>query len=96
MSASYKYDMIDDYDEPYQEDMKLLNSVHSISLGDLMGEDHDVWIQNNQTFGFDIEIDNDEAQTILKEQGIHPAAIESLVLFCKRFLASYAYHCDKE
>lgn len=96
MNYAFEYDTIDDYEDFYQEDMELLNSTHLLSLGDLMGEDHDIWISKNNQFGFDIEIDNEEAQTILKEEGIHPAAIESLALFCKRFLGSYAYYCDKE
>ncbi|HAU1312558.1 TPA: hypothetical protein F8R99_14325 [Legionella pneumophila] len=97
MNAAHKYDMIDDYEDfYYQDDMDLIKSVHSISLGDIMGEDHDVAIQKNKQFGFDIEIDNDNSQTILREEGIHPYAIKSFALFCKRFLNSYSRQCDKE
>ena len=96
MSLTHKYDMIDDYEDFYQEDMDFLKSVHSISLGDIMGDDHDISIQKNKQFGFDIEIDNDSSQTILREEGLHHYAIESFALFCKRFLSSYAQHYDKE
>lgn len=94
MNAAYKYDIIgsnhNDYDEYiYQEDIAVLKSIHAISLGDLMGEDHDIWIHRNPKFGFDIEIDNENSQTILREEGIHPFAIESFASFCRRFLVSY-------
>jgi len=100
MNAALKYDILetchDDYDAYiYQEDIEVLKSVHAISLGDLMGEDHDIWIQKNSKFGFNLEIDNENTETILKEEGIHPAAIESLALFCKKFLGTYENYCDK-
>lgn len=80
----------------YQEDTQMTKSMCDISLYDLMGEDHDIWIQKNSKFGFNLEIDNEDSQTIIKEEMINPHAIESFALFCKRFLSSYERFCDKE
>lgn len=96
-NVRYKYDIISpNYGYINQEDIQLIKSSHGISLGDLIGEDHDIWIQKNKTFGFDIEIDNENTETILREEGLHPYAIESLALFCKRFLNSYARFSEME
>lgn len=96
MYAARKYDILDAYHNDYDLDMhqedeeiELLCSVHSISLGDIMGEDHDVWIQKNSNFGFNIEIDDENSIPILKEKGVHPYAMDSLALFCKKFLNRY-------
>lgn len=97
MNAAYKYDIIDfeDDSEIYQEDNEMLKPICSISLSDLMSEDHDPWIHVNSKFGFDLEIDNENAETIAKEQGIHPYAIASMARFCRRFLSAYAHYCDE-
>lgn len=95
MNAALKYDIIetchDDYEQYiYQEDMDLLKSVHALSLGDLMGEDYGIWIQKNKEFGFDIEIENEDTQTVIREKGIHPYALEGFAQFCRNFLDCYS------
>lgn len=97
MNAAYKYDILHTYEkEPNQDDVSMLKSLSDINLYNLMGEDHYIWLQQNKKFGFNLEIDNENTETILKEEGIHPYAIESLAIFCKRFLGSYERICGKE
>jgi hypothetical protein len=63
-------------------------TLENLTIAELMGEDHAVWLGKNKQFGFILEIENDEGQTIL-EKCIHPYAIESLASFCRRFINSY-------
>lgn len=66
-----------------------INRFNEITLCDLMAEDLDVWITNNKKFGFDLQIDDENGQTIVDEKGIHPFAMESYADMCRRFLYFY-------
>lgn len=63
-------------------------TIRDLSLAELMGDDHGVWLAKNKEFGFVLEIENDEGQTIT-EKCIHPFAAESLASFCRRYLSLY-------
>lgn len=66
-----------------------MKTTGDITLYDLMAEDLDVWVTKSKGFGFDLQIDNEEGQTIVDEKGIHPFAMESYADMCRRFLHFY-------
>lgn len=97
MNNAFKYDIIEDYeDENNQDDLGMIKSLCEISVYDLGATDHCVWLKKNKKFGFDLEIENDEEQSVYKEEGIHPYALESIASFCRRFLHGYNSVMDKE
>lgn len=63
-------------------------TIHDISIAELMGENHAVWLGKNKEFGFVLEIESDDGKTVI-EKCIHPYAAESLAGFCRRYLNSY-------
>jgi hypothetical protein len=63
-------------------------TFEDLTVAELMGEDHSVWLGKNKEFGYVLEIENDEGQAII-EKCIHPYAAESLAYFCRRFLSFY-------
>ena len=69
--------------------MTTTNKFESITLYDLMAEDLDVWVIANKKFGFDLQIDNEDGETIVDEKGIHPYAMDSFADFCRRFAHFY-------
>lgn len=66
-----------------------MKTLSDVTLYDLMAEDLSVWVSQNKSFGFDIEIENDEGQTLVDEKGVHPFAMESYADMCRRFLYFY-------
>lgn len=71
-----------------------INRFETITLSELMSEDFDVWITMNKRFGFDLQIDDENGDTIIDEKGIHPLAMDSYADMCRRFL--YFYDVVKE
>lgn len=63
--------------------------MNEITLYDLMAEDLDVWLVKSKGFGFDLEIDGESGDELVREKGIHPAAADSFADFCRRYLACY-------
>ena len=63
-------------------------TIHDLTVAELMGDDHSVWLGKNKEFGYILEIEDDEGKTI-SEKGIHPYAAESLAGFCRRYLTMY-------
>lgn len=63
-------------------------TLDNLTVAELMGDDHCVWLGKNKEFGYILEIENDEGQTII-EKFIHPYAAESLASFCRRYLNFY-------
>lgn len=70
------------------EDNSPSRTLHDLTVAELMGDDHSVWLGKNKQFGFILEIENDEGTAII-EKCIHPYAAESLASFCRRYLSSY-------
>lgn len=95
MSLAYKYEIYDDEALFHQDDEYMSRTINEITVSDLMGEDHNVWIKKNSKFGFDIEIQNNEEPgfplSVFIEKGIHPYAIEGFAEFCRRFLHTYSH-----
>jgi hypothetical protein len=54
-----------------------------------MAEDFSVWIGNNKKFGFDLQIEGDDPNEVIDEEGVHPYAMESFADLCRRFLYFY-------
>lgn len=63
--------------------------MENVTLYDLMAEDLDVWVSKNSKFGFDVQIENENGETIVDEKGVHPCAADSFADFCRRYLAFY-------
>lgn len=63
-------------------------TINDLTLAELMGDDHSVWLGKNKEFGFIMEIESEEGQTIT-EKYINPSAAESLAGFCRRYLDFY-------
>ena len=63
-------------------------TIHDITLSDIMGEDFNVWVGKNKDFGFILDIEDEQGNTI-SEKCIHPFAMQSMADFCKRFLSFY-------
>lgn len=68
---------------------KIMKSISEITLYELMAEDISVWLCKNRKFGFDLEIDGETWEPIVKEEKIHPCAAESFASFCRRYLDCY-------
>lgn len=66
-----------------------MNKFNEITLSELMGEEFDVWVTRNKSFGFDLQIDDENGQTVVDEKGVHPYAMESYADMCRRFLHFY-------
>lgn len=101
MNTAHKYDILHEFqdeqldNELFQDEEYMSKTLHAVSVSDLMGEDHSVWIKRNPKFGFDVEIQNDENTfDVFQESGIHAYAIEGFAEFCRRFLHSYSNLMD--
>lgn len=66
-----------------------IKNIDSITLGELMGEDHDIWIYKDKTFGYRIQIDDENGSELVLDEQINPYALEGFAEFCRRYLASY-------
>jgi hypothetical protein len=66
-----------------------VKTITNITLYDLMAEDMDVWITRNKDFGYNLQIDDENGDTLIDDSFIHPCAAESLADFCRRYLNSY-------
>jgi len=66
-----------------------MKTTGEITLHDLMAEDVSVWIGKDKKFGFNLEIEDENGDPMVEEQGIHPYAADSLATFCKHYLACY-------
>lgn len=75
--------------EDVDEGTTAKRSISDMTFYDLMAEDFTVWIGKNKTFGFDLELENDEGEIVVDEKGIHPCAMESYADMCRRFLHFY-------
>jgi hypothetical protein len=63
-------------------------TINDLTVAELMGDDHSVWLGKNKEFGYVLEVENDEGEVII-EKCIHPYAAESLASFCRRYLSFY-------
>ena len=73
-----------------------MKTMNEVTLYDLMAEDLDVYVKKNKGFGFDLEIDDENGEPLIREEGIHPAAVDSFADFCRSFLAFYDKTQSKE
>jgi len=62
-------------------------SINELSVYELGGVDSEVWLSQNDKFGFDLEIETEEQ--VYTESGIHPYAAMALADFCRQYLRSY-------
>ena len=66
-----------------------MKTLNDITLYELMAEDFDIWVTRNKKFGFNIEIDDENGNSVINESGIHPCATDSFADFCRRYLSAY-------
>lgn len=67
----------------------IMKTLNDITIYDLMAEDLDVWVQRDQKFGVNIQIDDENGNTILEERQVHKCAAGSFADFCRSYLISY-------
>ena len=65
-----------------------MSTISTVTLYDLMAEDLDIWVTKDKQFGFNLEIDNENGDELIRDT-IHPCAADSFADFCKRYLAAY-------
>lgn len=63
-------------------------SMNDMSLYDLMAEDLDVWV-GASGFGFKLQIEDAQGNSMINEGCLHPYAAESFADFCRRYLTCY-------
>lgn len=66
-----------------------MKTLNDITLYDLMAEDLDIWVTRHKQFGFNLEIDDDNGEPLIREQGVHTCATDSFADFCRRYLSAY-------
>lgn len=93
MHTPYKHCISYDYENDIEEKNK---SLFDITLYDLGSIDHDVYLKQNKTFGFDIQITNQEEDVLYKQDGVHHYAVESIAVFCRHFLYYYESVLNQE
>lgn len=54
-----------------------------------MAEDLEVGLAKDKGFGFNLQIDDENGDTLVNEDNVHPNAAWSLADFCRRYLAVY-------
>jgi len=84
--------LMEHWDEQFSsEEEEVLNEKHieSLTLSNLMGEDHSVWLVKNKKSGYDLHLENMDTGDKFKDEGIHNYAIDSMAAFCRAFLACY-------
>jgi hypothetical protein len=68
-----------------------MKTMCEVTLYDLMAEDLDVWVSVNKKFGFDLEVDGQNGEELIRETGVHPFAADSFADFCTRYLYAYEH-----
>ncbi len=63
-------------------------TIHEITLYDLAGCEHEVWLSDNSITGLTLDITNEDGQRF-EEKGFHKCAAEGLADFCKSYLRTY-------
>ena len=66
-----------------------MKTMNDVTLYDLMAEDLDVWVSKSKTFGFALDIDDENGEPLVREESIHPCAADSFADFCRRYLHAY-------
>lgn len=66
-----------------------MKHTDEITLEDLMAEDIDVWVTKSKGFGFDLQMESEDGSIDIKQEGVHPYAMESFADLCRRFLHFY-------
>ncbi len=96
-TASY-YDIIDNFQDEVmiEQDACEKKSAETMSLYEIMAVDQYVFLTRNEKFGFDLKIENSEEHIVYSDEGVHPYAIDSLAVFCRRFLHRYETLLNKE
>lgn len=65
-------------------------NIGEITLEQLMAEDYYIFIKNHPKFGYNVELECEEApENSVEGVGIHPDAMESFASLCRAFLRQY-------
>ncbi len=65
-----------------------MKTMNQVTLYDLMAEDLDVWMKKSKD-GFNLQIDDENGDILIDDEGIHPYAADSFADFCRRYLNAY-------
>lgn len=67
---------------------ELPKTIDEYTLGELMGQEHDMYLSKNKAFGYKLDIENEDGELITESQ-LTEACIESMASFCRKFLHDY-------
>jgi len=73
-----------------------MKNICTITLYDLMSEDLEVWVSKDKHFGFNLEIDDENYEPLIREEMIHHAAAASFADFCRNYLKAYEFATKSE
>lgn len=65
-----------------------MTNIDRLTIGEIMGEDMDVWLKKDNQEGFRIVIDNEDGKTIIDDT-INRYCARSFAHFCRRFVSFY-------
>lgn len=92
-------ELMEEYYGSYRDEFELeevpLAPTVEVKLGELMGEDYNVWIKKDSEFGFNLTL-IDESGTEMQDNGIHPCAMDGFAAFCRNYLKAYEDACNRE
>lgn len=63
-------------------------NIDRLTMGEIMGEDMDVWLQRDDQHGFRIVVDNENGDTVIDDK-INRYCAQSFAHFCRRFVSFY-------
>jgi hypothetical protein len=75
-------------DNPWEGDLGNEFGLDVLSVYELMGEEHEVWLNRDSKGILSIEVKNESGELFV-ESDLHDCAAESLADFCKRYLRQY-------
>jgi hypothetical protein len=64
-------------------------TIYNLTLAELMGEPHAVWLNKSKQFGYDLHIEGYDNDVEINERSIHPCAVDGFAEFCRKFLSHY-------
>ena len=66
-----------------------METMSSMTLYDLMAEDLGVWVNIDERFGINLQIEDENGEVILDEEHVNKCAADSFADFCRNYLNSY-------
>lgn len=75
-------------DDIYAGSVQDMVTTHSLTMGDIMGEDHDIWVTKGKNNLVRIIVDDETGATILDDE-VNRVCAETFADFCRSYLRYY-------